>query len=198
MREKAFAHLLLPAFHVEFDQLHHPRIMKVGHVRIVKGNMAIFADAQAAKIDGLLFQQVAVTLAFVQGQQRIALQIVTDPRSDILNDALAQKPPETGLMLWSNSQVLVHVKDRNPGPVEARQLGQRLQEFHLRRGAGENDCCRSFGGDRFLKTTLGGLSGVQGQFFRSGKDTDAQLIGRERFYWNRGCFHILTALNRKP
>ena len=68
----AFVHLLLAAGFVQLDWFHAMRFLEIRDWRIVEGEMAVFADPKTTEINGLGLQQLGVALAFVEGQKRIA------------------------------------------------------------------------------------------------------------------------------
>src|SRR6185295_2878697 len=76
IREVPFAHLLLPASEIEQHNLHDALVGKIGHGRIVKREMAVLTDAQAAKVNWLLPQQRRVPFAFVDWLGRVSFKVV--------------------------------------------------------------------------------------------------------------------------
>ena len=71
-----FANLLHFARIIQAHQFDLPGILEVGDRRIVESQVAVFANAEAAEVDGLCLEQFRVSFAFIEGQQGFPLDVV--------------------------------------------------------------------------------------------------------------------------
>ena len=129
--EMAFIHLLDFAGIIQLNQFYEMRISEIGYGRIVKGNMTVFSDTQTAQIDRGFLKELGVTLALIQRQRRITDQIVEVLRFHQAFHSLFHVEPETGLVRFRNTQILVHVEQSHSGPIHSTQINKRFQKLNL-------------------------------------------------------------------
>ena len=116
--------------------------------------MPVLANAEATQIDRLRPQQLGVTLAFLDRQQRVALQVVKYLRFDQALHPLAHAATETRRMTGRNAQVFVHVKERDLRPVHAAEFDQSFEKFDLRIARGKDCRGAALGQEYLLKIAL--------------------------------------------
>src|SRR4051812_22888235 len=114
------------------------RVLKIGHGWIVESNMAILADAEAAEVDWLSLQQLAIALAFVQGQRGVTANIVEHTRMHARLHSLSHVTVKTGRMIAVDAEVFIHVKEGDLRPINPAQSDQRFQKLDLRIAGREN------------------------------------------------------------
>ena len=71
-----FIDLLPLAGVIQLHQLDPVGIIQLCHGRIVEGDVTIFANTQATEIDRCLFEQLGVSITFIEWQKRIALEVM--------------------------------------------------------------------------------------------------------------------------
>src|SRR5437867_222185 len=114
-----FVDLLLSAGNIQLHQFHRTRVLKIRDWWIVKREMPVFADSQAAKIDRLGAQQLAIAFALIERQKRVTGDIMEGPRADAAFDALTHITAKAGRVIGVDSQVFVHMEQGELGPIDA-------------------------------------------------------------------------------
>ena len=140
--EVALVDLLAPAGRFEFDDLDVARVGEVGHRRVVEGQVPVLADPEAAQVERILRQQVAVAAALRLGVSE-TLHVERGLGVRRLDDALPYPALEACGVVRSHPDVFVHVEDNGVGPghpfglvhqgLGEGQLGVTRGEHHVGR-----------------------------------------------------------------
>jgi hypothetical protein len=174
--EGAFADLLLAAGFVELDQFDRVRIVEVGDGRIVEGEVSVLADTEATEIDGLGAEERSITRALGQGLVGVAGEIVKGRGAEAALYAFAEEPAEAGRVGVGDSEVFVHVKEGDAGPVDGVVGGEVLEEADLGSGGSEEDGGVVLPGEGEEELLSCGISCGAGELFGGGLDMDAEIV----------------------
>src|ERR1043165_4667333 len=143
IRKMPFTDLLLTASLVQPNQLDRKAIVKIRHRRVVKCQGAIFTDAQAAKVDRLRFEQLAIPLTFIERLSSVPSQVMKYFRTHPRLNTLAHITTKTRRVIRVQAEIFVHVKKRHFGPIDPSQRYERLEKLNLRVAGRQDRGCRS-------------------------------------------------------
>ena len=132
-------YLLHPANLLQFHDLDGLRVLKIGHRRVVEGDMPVFPDAHAHDIDGALVQEGGICGARDVRIRVLAVEIMNGQKRPACKDALAQEVAEALRRMRRQADVFVHVKRFDAGKINAPVGDGRRKEFVLRRRRRKDD-----------------------------------------------------------
>lgn len=147
-------HLLLAAGGIEIDHLHDQGIVEKGHVRVVEGEVPVFADSQEHDIGRHPFEQLGVTTALGLGIGGLRIHAVHRVEPHLGEDPLTEELAEGLGRLGRNPDVFVHMEGIDTPPVDLGVREKRRQKLVLRRSGGEYDIHLPFAGEQ--RTEMGG------------------------------------------
>lgn len=145
--EVPFLDLLHFAGVVELHEFDPVRIVEAGDGRIIEGDVAIFADAEAAEIDGLRLEERGVPGDFVERQVALAVEVMELPGFDEEFHAFAHITTEARRVIAGDSEVFVHVEQGDLGPIDAAGLDESFEEPDLGITGGEDGGGGTLAGD---------------------------------------------------
>ena len=129
---------------VDLDRLDDQRIVEIGDVRVVEGEMAVLADPDQGEIDAAVGEQAAVAGALdvgTAGGRRAAIEQLDPARPHARPDPALEPLPERALVPERQPDVLVEMEGDDPRPVDVARLGEGIEEFGLRRRRREDHAC---------------------------------------------------------
>lgn len=153
--EVTLAHLLPPARGIEHDAFRGDGSIEVGDMRIVKGEVAVFADADEREVDRRGQQPAAVTAHHFIEVRGIALDAADRARMHALHKVVLDPIAETGGVPGGNPDVFVQLEGVDPVPIDVRQPREHADHFQLGIAGADHDACLATAASPFtLKTGL--------------------------------------------
>lgn len=126
----AFTYLLEPAFKGESHHLEQSRGTQVGG-GIIESDMSILAETDERQVQGGRRQQPGITRNFRRQIAGVAVEIMDGSYPPSIGHMPFQPPPKGRGVVGRQADVLVHVKDLDPAPVEVTPH-EGIDHGHLR------------------------------------------------------------------
>ena len=105
--------------------------MKVRHMGIIKGNMAILPNAEAHNIRRIVPQKRFIPAALRLRVIRVSIETIHGCKGSVVEQSIPQKLGESLGRSLLQAYVLIHVEGVNPGKVYPGILPEPDQEIHL-------------------------------------------------------------------
>jgi hypothetical protein len=134
-----FAGLLFSRSVVHDYALDGCRIRKIGHMRIVEGDVTVLAETDKCQVERRLIQQLGVALNLGIQILCIAPHILNGSRMNFVFDTPLDPKPEAGGMGVRHADILIQVEDFDGLPRHARDFHKRVNQFQLRVAGSDND-----------------------------------------------------------
>lgn len=179
-REATVVHLLLAAGEVELDDFDEERVGEVGDGRVVEGDVAVFPDAHADKIDGLFAEEGGIAGGDGAGVGLFGGQRMEAAEGNVAEEMVLEVVAKALRVRGGEADVVVHVKRRDARPVERKGSGlvdEGGEEFVLRRGAGEDDAGLALTGEDAVQVRGDGAGGGTTEGRAVGVDFDGETAG---------------------
>lgn len=137
--EGAVDHLLLTADGiVKPDNLDVERIVEVSDRRIVEGDVAVAADAEADDVYGCSGETLGIIARALLGIG-VAFHQMDSAEGQLVEDASLEPGAEALRRVGGKADILVHMERRHTCPVDAGRGDKRFEHFVLAWGGGEDD-----------------------------------------------------------
>ncbi len=127
----AFANLLAPAGIIQADNLDGHRVGKVGHRRVVEGNVSVFADTDETHVDRSLGEEGAVAAALRLQIGGVAVHIMHSAERNAVRQPSLQPQPETRRVRGLDTGILIQMERFDRTPVDVPVQHEGVDEVEL-------------------------------------------------------------------
>lgn len=178
-RKVPFPHLLHFTGVIELHDFDGTLLFEASDRWIVEGEVTVFADAEAAEVDWLRFQEGFVAIAFFKGEINVSVDEMEFFWAHERLNTFAEIPAEARFVILIDPEVFVHVEEDDFGPIDSFEGDELFKELNLGIAGGEDRGGGAFFLQSGAKKGVYLERGVRGEVVEAVEDLNGQVVRLE-------------------